>query len=237
MTIEHVAVIMDGNRRWAKGKSITADSEVYEAGGEKTAEILEAGFKYGIKHISIWAGSRSNLINRSKSFVTALEDMYKSKIAELAKHKMIHEHGVRIDIAGEWRELLRPDVSAALQDAIDATQHYNERVLTILIGYDGQRERGAAVQSLMQSDEDIPTGLEDASELLRKHSWTGYLPEVDLVIRTGAWEDPHNSAGFMSLLTNESQYAFPKVLWPDYTAELLNDDLEDFQQRERRKGA
>jgi len=237
VTTEHVAIIPDGNRRWAKQHGIKADKDIYNAGGERTAEVLEACFKKDVRHVSVWVGSRSNLINRPKRFVEELENLYKTKVAELAEHRMIHEHDVLIDVVGEWRELLRPDVSAALQNAMDTTQQYNERVLTILVGYDGQRERGAAVQSLLESGDDAPDDLEDASELLRKHSWTGQLPEVDLVIRTGAWQDPHNSAGFMSLLTNESQYAFPEVLWPDYTAEMLGDTLDDFNQRERRKGA
>jgi len=57
-----------------------------------------------------------------------------------------------------------------------------------------------------------------------------------LIIRTGAWQDPHNSAGFMSLLVDEAQYSFPELLWPDFTSEILTGIINDFSARERRHG-
>jgi undecaprenyl diphosphate synthase len=74
------------------------------------------------------------------------------------------------------------------------------------------------------------------ADLLRQNSWTGHLPDVDLVIRTGSGADPHNSAGFLSLLTDNAQFAFLDTLWPDFTPDHLNKVLDDFVARERRMG-
>lgn len=108
------------------------------------------------------------------------------------------------------------------------------------MGYDGRRERGAAAASLAQSyaqtQQAIPEDVLEMDALLQSHAWTGHLPDVDLIVRTGAWEDPHNSAGFLGFLTAESQFSFPEVLWPDFTPAVLETVLADFTRRERRKG-
>lgn len=234
--LQHLAIIPDGNRRWAKKHAVAAPSRIYDKGTDKTFEIIEAAFKLDIPYLTIWASSFSNLQNRAKGAVIALENMYEKKFRELAEHPLIHDKKVRIEILGEWRQLLKPVAIDAAQTAIDATKHYSERLLTILVGYDGHHERGAAVQALLAAAEKSPTELDAAERLLRQHAWTGHLPDVDLIIRTGAWEDPHNSANFLGFLSGESQLAFPPVLWPDFSAGMLADIIANFTDRERRMG-
>ncbi len=235
--LNHLAIIPDGNRRWARQHMIKAQQQIYKKGGDKVFEIVEAAFNQGVPTVSFWASSYANLVDRPKDFVSAMEDMYKKNFLELAEHPLIHNNQVRIEIQGEWRDLLAPDTIEAMQLAVDKTAHYKERLLSILAGYDGSRERGAAVKKLLQStDNQSPKDILAANKILRQSSWTGHLPDVDLVIRTGAWQDPHNSAGFLSLLTDETQFAFPNVLWPDFSAKYLAEIIEEFEARERRKG-
>ncbi len=235
--LNHLAIIPDGNRRWARQHMIKAQQQIYKKGGEKVFEIVEAAFNQGVPTVSFWASSYANLIDRPKDFVNAMEDMYKKNFLELAEHPLIHDNQVRIEIQGEWRNLLAPDTIEAMQSAIDKTAHYKERLLAILAGYDGDRERGAAIAKLLESDGQHPKDFLAASDALKHASWTGHLPDVDLIVRTGAWQDPHNSAGFLSLLSSETQFAFPEVLWPDFSTDQLAEIVEGFRSRERRKGS
>ena len=144
----------------------------------------------------------------------------------------IEKYDVHINIIGEWRDSLTPKTVEVFEQAIAKTAHRAGRELTILIDYSGTRERTAATQSLIAD----PTQDSPVEQLLRSRSWTGYLPDVDLIIRTGAWQDPHNSAGFLSFLVDEAQYSFPELLWPDFTPALLTDIISDYNSRERRRG-
>jgi undecaprenyl diphosphate synthase len=238
--VRHLAIIPDGNRRWAKKHAIAAQLKIYEHGSDKTFEILEEALGQYIPYVTLWASSYANLAKRPVGFVNAIEAIYARKFRELAKLKLVHDNQVRVEIYGSWRELLKPETAAALQESIDATASYNKQVLTILVGYDGHHERGAATLAMLNDalagSVRVPQDIAAAENLLRSYAWTGQLPDVDLIIRTGAWEDPHNSAAFLSLLTGEAQYAFPPVLWPDLTTNMLNSILEDFAQRERRLG-
>ena len=238
--VHHLALIPDGNRRWAKKHAIEAQKRIYEKGGDTTMDVIEAAFREEVQFVTFWGSSYANLAARSKGLVTAFEEMVAKKFRVIKKHPLIHEKHVRVEVLGEWRELLKPKTCETIQEAIDATEQYSDRLLTILLGYDGRRERGDAVMSLLadaqENTTEVPEDVLAADQLLRQYAWTGHLPDVDLVVRTGAWEDPHNSAGFLSLITSESQFAFPQVLWPDFTPELLAAELDAFGDRERRMG-
>ncbi len=236
--LNHLAIIPDGNRRWARQHMIKAQQQIYKKGGDKVFEIVEEAFSQNVPNVTFWASSYANLVDRPKDFVGAMEDMYKKNFLELAEHPLIHDNQVRIEVQGEWHSLLASETVEVMQSAVDKTAHYEKRLLTILAGYDGSRERGAAVTKLLESDSnETPRSSLAADALLREASWTGHLPDVDLIVRTGAWQDPHNSAGFLSLLANEAQFAFPSVLWPDFSANQLTEIIDDFTARERRKGS
>lgn len=238
--LTHLAIIPDGNRRWAKQHGIGNEKKVYEQGSDTTFEILKAALDANVQYVTFWASSYANLLARPKLLVNAIEKIYAKKFQELVTMPLIHEHQVRVEVCGEWLTILKPQTIAAMKEAMQATAHYTKRQLTVLVGYDGQRERGAAALELLKNAAKLTlpdtSNLQAATDLLRRFAWTGHLPDVDLVVRTGSWEDPHNSAGFLSLLTSESQLAFPKVLWPDFTPAMLHDLLADFAHRERRMG-
>jgi len=233
--LQHLAIILDGNRRWAKANGML-EANVYERAGQNIGDVLEAAFDQGISCVSLWIGSYANLVSRSKVLVRALDKLYGKKFIELATHPTVLAKKVKIEIIGEWRNLLSKATLAAAQNAIDSTAKNTGPTLTILVGYDGVRERGAAVQSLLAKPVSAPSDLVEADTLLRSYSWSGHLPNVDLIIRTGVWQDPHNSAGFLSFLTTDSQFSFPTVLWPDFTPAMLHDICDDFAGRERRMG-
>lgn len=200
-------------------------------------KIVEEAFNCGIRCVSLWVGSYSNLVNRSKAVLKVLDAAYEHKFNQLANDPVIQKEQVQIEVIGDWRNLLSKRCIAAAERAIEVTKNYSRLKLVVLVGYDGVRERGQAVLSLLSNP--TTTQVDDppsANQLLRSHAATGHLPDVDLIVRTGAWEDPHNSAAFLSFLTSESQYAFPRVLWPDFTPQLLRQLVDDFARRERRFG-
>lgn len=228
----HVAIIPDGNRRWARQHGIKGYKELYDRGVEGLLNITEEAFEYGVTHLSLWGSSHANIANRSSDFSNNIDRVFRDNIHRFANHPVIEKYDIRIKIIGEWRNSLTQKTIDSIEDAMSKTAHHHGRELTLLIDYSGVRERTAALRSILTT----PHGSDVTENLLRSRSWTGHLPDLDLIIRTGSWEDPHNSAGFMSLLADEVQYAFPEVLWPDFTAKQLRLVIDDFKKRERRLG-
>lgn len=235
-SLQHLAIIPDGNRRWAKQHALKNPLTMYSRGTSQSFEVLEAAFSTGATYVTFWASSHSNLAKRGGGFFDAMQKIYLTNFQKLATYPLVTKYEVKISVIGEWRELLEPHVGAILEDAMKSTAHYNKRHLTMLVGYDGRRERGAAVQALVAEGHTPPSDPAQANDMLRRYSWTANLPELDLLVRTGSWQDPHNSAAFLSLLNTDSQYVFPPVLWPDFTGEMLHNIHLDFENRQRRKG-
>jgi len=228
----HVAIIPDGNRRWAKQHGISGYSKLYDLAIQNLIDIAERAFDLGVTHLTLWGSSHANLSARSSSFLKGLEKAFRDNIHRFAEHPIIETYDIHISIIGEWRNSLSQSTVRAFEEVMHKTAHRKTRELTLLIDYSGNRERTAALQSILAH----PTSNMPVEQRLRAHSWTGHLPDVDLVIRTGSWQDPHNSAGFLSLLVDEAQLSFPAVFWPDFTPEQLNKVFDDFHSRQRRLG-
>lgn len=228
----HLAIIPDGNRRWAKQHGLKGYKSLYDKGFQGLADITETAFEQGVTHLSLWGSSHANIADRSADFFKSIDRAFRDNVLKLSDNPAIAKYDVHISIIGEWRDSLLPKTVEVFEDAMRKTAHRTGRELTILIDYSGTRERDAAIESIVEQ----PDSSQKPSELLLSRSWTGHLPNVDLIIRTGAWEDPHNSAGFMSLLVDETQLSFPQVLWPDFSPELLTTIVSDFKHRERRHG-
>ncbi len=228
----HLAIIPDGNRRWAKQHGLIGYKRLYDKGFEGLTDITETAFELGVTHLSLWGSSHSNLTDRSAAFFKSIDQAFRENVEKLSDNPAIEKYDVHITIIGEWRDSLTPKTVAVFEDAMAKTAHRKGRELAILIDYSGTRERTAAVRSIVED----PNTSTPPEQLLRSRSWTSRLPDVDLIIRTGAWQDPHNSAGFMSLLVDEAQLSFPQVLWPDFSPQHLTEIITDFQKRERRHG-
>lgn len=229
----HLAIIPDGNRRWAKQHGLKGYKKLYDRGFQGLADITETAFEGGVTHLSLWGSSHANLADRSSEFFSSIDRAFRQNVQKFSDNPAIEKYDVHINIIGEWRDSLAPKTIEVFEDAMAKTAHRKGHELTILIDYSGTRERTAAVHSILTDphDDSVPT-----DQLLRSRSWTGHLPDLDLIIRTGAWRDPHNSAGFMSLLSDETQFSFPEMLWPDFTPETLSELIDDFRARERRHG-
>jgi undecaprenyl diphosphate synthase len=244
LALNHLVLILDGNRRWGKARGIKMSADFYIQSGLLGLNIAQTAFDRGIDNLTIWIGSVSNLTKRPILEIKALNKAYKKFFADQNNIDFAHRNQVRMDCIGRWRDLLEPATAKEIEKAISATAKYasSGKRLTALIGYDGTEERGAALLKTLNDTNGSPKNLGNGNDLinaanvLRQNSWTGHLPDVDLIIRTGVGDDPHNSAGFLSMLTDSTQYAFLDTLWPDFTPELLNQILDEFAARERRMG-
>ena len=224
----HVAIIPDGNRRWAK-----AHGQLpwigHKVGVDRFQEVSEAAFQSGVEYVTFWAASSDNLLKRATIEVAFLLKLFKEAIEREFWHKQITKHNIRVRVLGKWRDITK---DTALENSIgkleDKTKDFAKRTLTILFGYDGQQEMIDAFHALKYSKEPVTI------ESLHRALWTKDLPPVDLVIRTGG--EPHWSAGFMMWHTANSQFYFTEELWPDFTPEKLKLALADYAERGRRFG-
>ena len=228
----HVAVIPDGNRRWAEQQKLPI-IKGHQKGAGILRDILETAFDLGIQHFSFWGESESNIRKRSKLAVAGLDKIFEKKFNDLVKEKKIHERKVKINVFGKWQELLGEKTTDAIQRAIDVTKNYNQRTLNFFIAYDGTGEMLDAVSMILEKSRQDP-GMQMTPELLKQNLFTRNLPPVDLLIRTGG--EPHLSAGFMMWDLANAQLYFPDKLWPEFTPEDFKKAIEDYAQRGRRFG-
>ncbi len=231
---KHVAIVPDGNRRWAKQRGLKPWQGHWK-GAEKTREQVQAAFDLGLECLTWWGGSYGNLTKRNKFEINNLFRIYEKYFKELLNKKDIYQHQVKVSVLGRWPELLPAGGIKAARDLIEATKSHQQRLLNFMIGYDGQDEMLEAIKGIVKEVKDKRL-VKVGEALLRKHLWSGFLPPVDLLIRTGSRDDPHNSAGFMLWNCANSQLYFPKGYYPDFGRKEFIKAIKEYQKRERRLG-
>ena len=229
----HVAIIPDGNRRWAKERGL-APKLGHKAGRITLETLMDTIDSLAITHLSFWGASVDNLTKRTIEEVAFLDAMFLEEFERLIDHPSVHRQRIRVNVVGEWRAYLSEPTIHAAEHVMRVTVGYREHTLTVLVAYDGIREMEQAVCTLVER------GRKDAKfrvthDAIRTALMTSDLPPVDLLIRTGG--EPHNSSGFMMWLTANTQLIFSPVLWPDFTPEALTKAVEEFHRRKRRFGA
>ncbi len=225
----HVAIIPDGNRRWAK---IRAKQPWlgHGAGRENFKAVTETFFKSGVKFITFWTASLDNLTKRSKTEIGFLKKYLYQELKNKDSIAKFLREGIRVRVVGQWGEVFTDSaLQSAIQNIEQITAKCERHQLTILFGYDGKSEMLHAVKQAIGVKEKVD------ESFLRKNLWTGFLPDVDLVIRTGG--EPHWSAGFLMWLTANSQFYFTEKLWPDFSKQDVKLALEDYARRQRRLGS
>ena len=231
---QHVVIVPDGNRRWAKKRGI-APWRGHIAGAKRGVEQIEAALDLGIKCLSIWGGSYGNLTKRSKIEINVLFRIYESYLRKLIKRKELHDNKVRVSVIGRWPEVFPKSAIKAAREVMDATKDYNNHYLSFFLAYDGAQEMLAAVRDMVKEAR-VNKNLKVTPELLKSYLWSGHLPVVDFLIRTGSYKDPHNSAGFMMWHTANSQLYYAKESYPDFSREKFIQAIKEYQRRERRLG-
>lgn len=228
----HIAIIPDGNRRWAKQHSLSPWIG-HKRGSETLENLLEILGDFDIPYFSFWGSSQDNLRKRPKEEVDFLLSLFKEQFPRLAKDRKIHDNAIRINIFGSWKEQFPEDVKQAMESAIEATKDYDRHHLNFFIAYSGTDEMLQAAKRIAELRAETPELVIDEA-LLKSQLLTKDLPPVDLLIRTGG--EPHNSDGFMMWDVADAQLFFSDKLYPDFTKKDLEEAIKEYSCRERRLG-
>jgi undecaprenyl diphosphate synthase len=226
----HVAIIPDGNRRWAR-KYGMKPWEGHEQGAKNLESVLRANLDLGVKYVTFWGSSVDNLEKRPLREKKALLDIYERYFEKIMDSEEIHGNQVRINVIGHWQEQFPTSLKKIIQRGIKKTRHYKKFFLNFLLAYSGDDEIVRAVNKLMEK---CKGKAKITANLLKEQLMTRELPPVDLLVRTGG--EPHMSAGFMMWDIANAQMYFSETLWPDFDAAKMREAILDYSRRARRFG-
>lgn len=223
---QHIAIIMDGNRRWARVHNLS-DIKGHEQGSETLEKVVAAAEKLGIKTVTVYALSTENIRERAKREVLGLFNLmrkgYHSKLKRMMKK------GVRVTILGEMYGL--PDTIKNMINQIKKTYIKNESIkLNIALNYGGKRELIKAIKEIVKDGINIDQINET---LIEKHLYTNGQIDPELVIRTGG---RMRTSNFLLWQTAYSEFYFTKTLWPDFGPEELKKAISWYQAQKRNFG-
>ncbi len=225
----HVAVIMDGNGRWAK-KRLLNRIRGHEKGADVVREIVRTCRRIGIPVLTLYAFSTENW-QRPKSEVTALMNLLKKFLAS-EKQEML-SNNIRLNAIGQV-ERLPNEIQDTLRDVARATEHCTGMLLNLALSYGGRSEIVKAVQEIAREVREgklLPE--EISSEIVHDHLYTRGIPDPDLMIRTSG---EMRISNFLLWQMAYSEIVVTDTLWPDFGAAEFVSILKDFQHRERRFG-
>ncbi|OPY33062.1 MAG: Tritrans,polycis-undecaprenyl-diphosphate synthase (GGDP specific) [Methanomassiliicoccales archaeon PtaU1.Bin124] len=227
----HVAIIMDGNRRFAREFGLEA-SEGHEKGKEKLEELMEWCLELGIKVLTVYAFSTENL-ERDKDEVDFLMDLFEHNFLRLAEDERIHKYHIKLTVIGQT-ELLPQRVQDAIQVAQKATENYSDYYYNIAIAYGSRQEILQAIKVIAQEVKDGTIQVDQIDEeYFSKYLYTADFPDPDLILRTSGEERVSN---FLLWQLAYSELYFTDVYWPGFRKVDFLRAIRSFQQRQRRFG-
>jgi len=225
----HVAIIMDGNNRWARRRLLPGVAG-HKAGVDAVRAVIEVCGDAGVEVLTLFAFSSENW-RRPADEVGALMELFLSALRREAKK--LHQNGIRLRIIGD-RSLFHPELQAAMAEVEALTAHHTRFVLQIAANYGGQWDITQAAQQLalqVQQGSLQPAAI--TPELLQGCLATGDLPLPDLCIRTGGERRVSN---FLLWQIAYAELYFSDLFWPDFKHEAMHAALADFATRQRRFG-
>lgn len=221
----HVAVIMDGNGRWARGRGLSR-SEGHEAGAAVIEPLMDTVQELGIEVVSLYAFSTENWM-RPSSEVSGLWKLLQKFFSE--KLDTMKEKGIRVMHSGSMKKL-PSGVQKAIGNAVEESAQNSGPVLNFCINYGSREEIIQAVNRWMK-DRGKRDGITEKD--IEKYLYTSSLPDVDLLVRTSG---EYRISNFLLWQSAYAELVFLDVLWPDFTAEHLYQAIYSYQQRDRRFG-
>jgi len=223
---KHIAIIMDGNRRWATNKGKSVD-DGHEAGARNLDEIVKKCEEMGVKHLTVYTLSTENWRKRTKEEVVGIFNLLLKIIRE--KKKDYEKRGVRLFVLGNFQAFPRK-VARAISEVLKIVLK-NERIkVNLALNYGGRDEIVTAVQEIIK--EKIPWNKID-EKLIADHLYTKGQPDPDLIIRTGGEVRLSN---FLLWQMSYAELYFTNTLWPDFGPRELEKAVVEYQRRQRRFG-
>ena len=226
---EHVAIIMDGNGRWAKQRGLIR-SMGHERGGHQVREILRAAFHLGVKQLTLYAFSSENW-KRPQQEVTFLHNLLVRFLN--SEVEQLNKDNVHFETIGDLSKF--PDkVQKAVAKSKEVLQHNTGIVLCLALNYGARNEIVEACKSIARKAVVQPDTIDQLDEkTFANHLFTANMPDVDLMIRTAGEQRISN---FLLWQISYAEFYFSPVLWPDFTPQHLEEAINDFKLRHRRFG-
>ncbi|WP_445732237.1 isoprenyl transferase [Mariniflexile sp.] len=226
---KHIAIIMDGNGRWAKKQGMLR-AFGHENGTKAVREVVEASAELGIENLTLYAFSTENW-NRPKLEVQTLMRLLVSSLKK--EIKTLQDNNIKLSAIGNLNTLPRK-VFKELHEVMEQTKGNNRMTLTLALSYGSREELLNTVKEISIKVKNNIISLEKIDEsIINEHLYTQNLPDVDLLIRTSGEQRISN---FLLWQIAYAELYFTSVLWPDFTKQHLYEAIIEYQKRERRFG-
>ena len=226
---KHLAIIMDGNGRWAKQKGLLR-AFGHENGTKSVRLTVETCAKLGIKNLTLYAFSTENW-NRPKLEVDTLMKLLISSLKN--ELQTLLDNNIRLNSIGNL-EMLPKSAQKELLDVIKKTENNSRMVLTLALSYGSREEIISAIKKISDKVKNNIISLDSIDEsIINQHLYTQNLPDVDLLIRTSG---EHRISNFLLWQIAYAELYFTDVLWPDFKEDDLYEAIISYQKRERRFG-
>jgi len=230
---EHVAIILDGNRRWAAHKALIPWIG-HRHGADNLDDLMDWCLELDVKIITLYAFSTENF-NRPPKEIEEIMNLIEEKLCLILKNERIHENRIRVKAIGRI-DLLPSSIQEVIQQVEETTKMYNERFLNIALAYGGRAEIVDATKKIakkVKKGELKPSQINE--KLFEKYLYTAHMPrqDADLIIRTSGEE---RLSGFLSWQSAYSELCFVDINWPDFRRIDLLRAVRTYQRRKRRFG-
>lgn len=226
---KHVAIIMDGNGRWAKQKGLIRVIG-HENGTKSVRDVVEASAEIGIEHLTLYAFSTENWKRPKLEVQTLMKLLVKSLKKEI---KTLQDNNIKLSAIGNLNDLPKK-AHTELLEVIDKTKSNTRMTLTLALSYGSREEIINAFKEIATNVKNNIISVESIDEsIINKHLYTQNLPDVDLLIRTSG---ELRISNFLLWQIAYAELYFTDILWPDFTKQNLYEALINYQNRERRFG-
>ena len=225
----HVAIIMDGNGRWAKERGMVR-VQGHRAGMEALREIVKRSDVLGVRYLTVYAFSTENW----KRSVDEVSGIFKLLVLYVASElDELNRNNVRVNIIGDW-SAVPDDAQSSIKKALKTTESNTGLVFNIALNYGGRAEIVRGAKALAERVRDGGLDPSDITEdMFSETLYTGGMPDPDLIIRTGG---EYRLSNFLTWQSAYSELVVTKLYWPDFTPEEYEKAIEEFQGRDRRFG-
>ena len=225
---EHVAIILDGNRRWAKRRGLP-QLKGHQAGFENIKNLAPYIINKGVKVLSVYAFSTENF-KRSEEEVKYLMDIFVDMFKK--EYNKIHEENIKVVVSGR-RDNLRPDVLEAIDYIVEKTKDNTKGIFNVCLNYGGQQEIVDGAKRLAEDYKNGKISLDEVDEKSFYRYMYNELPPIDLMIRTSG---ELRISNFLMYELSYAELYFTETCFPDFNEEAFETAIDDFNQRERRFG-
>lgn len=230
---DHIAIILDGNRRWASERSLNFWMG-HQHGAERVTQLLDWCLDLGVKCITLYSFSIENFM-RTPREVEGIFNIAEEKLKEILTDERIHKNKVRVKVIGRVG-LLPKRLQESIREAEAATQSYDSQFLTVALAYGGRAEIVDATKKIAEKVKlgELPVEKID-EEMFERFLYTAHMakPDPDLIVRTSGEE---RLSGFLLWQSAYSELCFLDVYWPDFRRIDLLRAVRTYQQRKRRFG-